>query len=152
MIRQVRRALCVGAATATMLVAPAVAQADAIGDWNAIAQAETVLLRPTAHGQSRGIAMVQGAVYDAVNAIDRGHEPYLLDLDQVGAQPWVSQDAAAATAAYRVLRAIVAPARYAGLDAAYLATLGPAPVRPPRAGGHRRGGSRRCRDARLAPG
>ena len=107
MIRQVRRALCVGAATATMLLAPAVAQADVIGDWNAIAQAETVLLRPTAHGQSRGIAMVQGAVYDAVNAIDRGYEPYLIDLDQVGAQPWGSQDAAAATAAYRVLRAIV---------------------------------------------
>ena len=89
---------------ALFLVAPAVAQADVIGDWNAIAQAETVLLRPTAHGQSRGIAMVEGAVYDAVNAIDRGYQPYLLDLDEVGAQPWGSQDAAAATAAYRVLR------------------------------------------------
>ena len=77
MIRHTRRALCVCAATATMLLAPAVAQADVIGDWNAIAQAETVLLRPTAHGQSRGIAMVEGAVYDAVNAIDRGHQPYL---------------------------------------------------------------------------
>ena len=54
--------------------------------------------------------MVEGAVYDAVNAIDRGHQPYLLDLGEVGAQPWVSQDAAAATAAYHVLVAIVAAA------------------------------------------
>ena len=101
-----------------------------ISNWNAIAQAETVLLRPTAHGQSRGIAMVEGAVYDAVNAIDRGHQPYLLDLDEVGAQPWGSQDAAAATAAYRVLLAITSPARHAGLDAAYLATMGPPPYGP----------------------
>ena len=37
---------------------------DVVSQWNAIAQAEAVLLRPTAHGQSRGIAMVEGAVYD----------------------------------------------------------------------------------------
>jgi PAP2 superfamily len=107
--------------------APAVAQADVVSDWNAIAQAETVLLRPTAHGQSRGIAMVEGAVYDAVNAINRGHQPYLLDLDEVGAQPWGSQDAAAATAAYRVLLAITPPARHAGLDDAHAATLATIP-------------------------
>ena len=135
MLRHTRRALCVCAATAAMLLAPAVAQADVIGDWNAIAQAETVLLRPTAHGQSRGIAMVEGAVYDAVNAIDRGYRPYLLDLDDVGAQPWDSQDAAAATAAYRVLRAITPAARHAGLDAAYTATLLGIPDGPGEQGG-----------------
>jgi hypothetical protein len=133
MIRHTRRALCACAATAATLLAPAVAQADVISDWNAIAQAETVLLRPT-HGPSRGIAMVEGAVYDAVNAIDRGYQPYLLDLDEVGAQPWDSQDAAAATAAYRVLRAITPPARHAGLDAAYAATLAAIPDGADRAG------------------
>ena len=106
MHRYLVRALWVGALVVTTLVAPAVARADVISDWNAIAQAETVPLRPTAHGQLRGMAMVEGAVYDAVNAIDRGHQPYLLDPGNVGAQPWASQDAAAATAAYRVLRAI----------------------------------------------
>ena len=30
----------------------------------------------------------EGAVYDAVNAIDRGYQPYLIDLHEVGAQPW----------------------------------------------------------------
>ena len=64
-------------------VAPAVARADVVGQWNQIAQTETLPLRPTAHGMMRGIAMVEGAVYDAVNAIDRGYQPYLLDLDQV---------------------------------------------------------------------
>ena len=133
MNRNIRRALCGCAATTAFLVAPAVAQADVIGAWNATAQAETVLLRPTAHGQSRGIAMVEGAVYDAVNAIDRGYEPYLLNVDEVGAQPWGSQDAAAATAAYRVLLAITPSARHAGLDAAYAATMAailePAPIK-----------------------
>jgi hypothetical protein len=118
-----------------MLVGPAVAQADVVGDWNAIAQAETLLLRPTAHGQTRGIAMVQGAVYDAVNAIDRGHQPYLVDLDEVAAQPWLSQDAAAATAAHRVLKAITPDARHAGLDTAYTTTLAGIPDGPIEQGG-----------------
>jgi len=47
------------------------------------------------------MAMVQGAVYDAVNSIDGGHEPYLAGLP--AASPTASMDAAAATAAYRVL-------------------------------------------------
>ncbi|MBA2641796.1 MAG: hypothetical protein H0U82_02555, partial [Actinobacteria bacterium] len=101
-----------------------------VSDWNAIAQAETVLLRPTAHGQTRGIAMVEGAVYDAVNAIDRGYHSYLLDLHEIDADPSGSQGAAAATAAYRVLRAITPPARHAGLDASYMATLATIPDGP----------------------
>jgi hypothetical protein len=135
MKRWYRRALWACAAMTAVLTAPTVARADVVSDWNAIAQAETVLLRPSAHGQARGIAMVEGAVYDAVNAIDRGHEPYLIDLAQVGAQPWVSQDAAAATAAYRVLRAITPSARHAGLDVAYTATLAGIPNGPLEQGG-----------------
>jgi PAP2 superfamily len=122
-------------AACSVLVAPAVARADVVSDWNAIAQAETLMLRPTAHGQTRGIAMVSGALYDAVNAIDRGHRPYLLDLDEVDAQPWDSQDAAAATAAYRVLRAITPSVRHAGLDAAYAATRQAIPDGPMEDGG-----------------
>ena len=44
--------------------------------------------------------MVQGAVYDAVNAIDGGHRPY---LQGISAAPGASQAAAAATAAHGVL-------------------------------------------------
>jgi hypothetical protein len=135
MIRHTWRALSVCAATVAMLFVPAVAQADVVRDWNVIAQNETSLLRPTAHGQSRGIAMVEGAVYDAVNAIDRGYQPYLVNLHAVGAQPWVSQDAAAATAAYRVLLALTPAARHAGLEAAYIATLAAIPDGPIEQGG-----------------
>ena len=60
--------------------------------------------------------MVQGAVYDAVNAIDRGHQPYLLNVNALGAQPWASADAAIATAAHHVLVELVAPTQVAGLE------------------------------------
>ena len=135
MTARIRLALLACAALTAVLVTPAVAQADVIKDWNAIAAAEAGLLRPTAHGQTRGMAMVEGAVYDAVNAIDRGYQPYRVDLDDVGAQPWVSQDAAAATAAHRVLKAITPVARHAGLDTAYTATLAGIPDGPIEAGG-----------------
>jgi hypothetical protein len=105
------------------------ADAKIVSEWNAIAQTETVLLRPTAHGQMRGIAMVQGAVYDAVNALDRTRQPYLLDLDEVRARSG-SQGAAAATAAYRVLLAITLEARHTGLATAYAATLATIPGGP----------------------
>ena len=109
-------------------------QAAVVSNWNSIAQAETVLLRPTAHGQMRGIAMVQGAVYDAVNAIDRSRKPYLLDLKAVRVGRRASQDAAAATAAYRVLLAITPTTRHEGLGTAYQATLAAIPDGPSRAG------------------
>jgi hypothetical protein len=127
MIRGTWRALGVCAALVAVLVAPGVARADVIGEWNLIAQNEAVLIRPTAHGQARGMAMVQGAVYDAVNAITRTHEPYLVDLEEVGAQPFASQDAAVATAAHHVLMTLVADARKPALETAYQATLGAIP-------------------------
>ncbi len=67
--------------------------------------------------------MVQGAVYDAVNAIDRGHQPYLLNVKALAVQPWASADAAIATAAHHVLVELVASSQVAGLDTAYQATL-----------------------------
>ena len=47
------------------------------------------------------MAMVQGAVYDAVNSIDGGHEPFLAGLP--AAPPTASMDAAVAAAAFHVL-------------------------------------------------
>jgi hypothetical protein len=123
MLRITRRTLLAGASLAAALLAPGVARADVIGDWNVIAQNEAVQIRPSAHGQARGMAMVQGAVYDAVNAITRTHEPYLVDLDEVGAQPFASQDAAVATAAHHVLMTLVADARKPAIETAYQATL-----------------------------
>jgi PAP2 superfamily len=121
--RRARRSACAWVIVVVALATPAVAQADVLNEWNVIAQNQTLPLRPTAHGQTRGIAMVQGAVYDAVNALDPDYQPYLLDLAALDAQPFGSRDAAIATAAHDVLVAIVPAAQIAGLDAAYASTL-----------------------------
>jgi hypothetical protein len=55
---------------------------------------------PTVH-PTRNFAILHAAVYDAVNAIDRTHKPYLVDLS--GVPRHASQDAAADAAAHEVL-------------------------------------------------
>lgn len=69
------------------------------------------------------MAMVHAAIYDAVNAIDRGHEPYLA---APRARRWYSTDAAAAAAAHRVLVSVL-PAQQAHLDELYTASLADIP-------------------------
>jgi PAP2 superfamily len=83
------------------LASPTVAHADAVTDWNAIASNSIVVTAGQPPQVSAlSFAIVQGAVYDAVNAIDRGYQPYLV---QPNANPTDSKEAAAATAAFRVL-------------------------------------------------
>jgi hypothetical protein len=75
--------------------------------------------------------MVQGAVYDAVNAIDGGYRPYL------GAPPATStysKDAAAAKAAHDVLLFLL-PSRQTVLDGFYDASLAVIPDGPDEQGG-----------------
>ena len=67
--------------------------------------------------------MVQGAVYDAVNAIDRGHRPYLVAPP---AKRSDSKQAAAATAAFRVLAALF-PSQQSTLQPLYDASLAAVP-------------------------
>jgi PAP2 superfamily len=100
------------------LVAPAPAGADTVTQWDLNAQQALA-------GQDGRLviihqAMVHGAMYDAVNAIDGGREPYLLS-PRVGT-PFDSKEAAAATAAYRVLLNIV-PAREPTLTGQYTTSL-----------------------------
>jgi hypothetical protein len=83
-------------------LAPALpsARGDAVTDWNAIMQS-TVGAAPTnANFQARWAAIVQLAVFEAVNAIGQDYEPYLGVID---APPWASPDAAAVAAAHRTL-------------------------------------------------
>jgi hypothetical protein len=84
------------------LVLPTVAQANEVTKWNEIA-ANTVLAQPpiAASAPSAGVfmAMVQGAVYGAANAVDRHGKPYLVNRSF----PKASLDAAVPTAAFRVI-------------------------------------------------
>jgi hypothetical protein len=105
-----------------VLAAPGLARADTVTEWNL--NATTVLMGNLAQGPQQSVphlAMVHGAVYDAVNAIDGGHEGYLLNA-RVGSA-FDSKEAAAATAAYRVLRSIVPDSQKALVDAQYAASL-----------------------------
>ena len=67
------------------------------------------------------LAMVHGAIYDAVNAIDGGYEPYLGAPPATGAE---SKDAAAAAAAYQVLSSLLPADRDDELLGYYDTSLG----------------------------
>jgi PAP2 superfamily len=83
------------------LASPTIASANAVTDWNLIASNAIVVTAGQPPPVSAlSFAMVQGAVYDAVNAIDRGYQPY---LPEPPSNPTDSKEAAAVTAAYRVL-------------------------------------------------
>ena len=108
-------------AAAAVLAAPATAHADAVTDWNLNAANAIYVTAAQPPQQSvPHMAMVQGAVFDAVNAIDGGYEGYLIASRL--ATPSDSKEAAVATAAYRVLLNIV-PAQKPVLDAQYAASL-----------------------------
>ena len=73
---------------------------------------------------SLSLAMVHGAIYDAVNAIDKGHQPYLGGLS---APSTASKAAAVAQAAHDVLAGLVAttpPAVTVRIDALLANSLG----------------------------
>jgi PAP2 superfamily len=76
------------------------AKADVVTDWNQTAINTVVASGAGGAVQARSMAIVHAAIYDAVNAIDRRHTVYAVD---VKAPPGASLEAAAATAAYGVL-------------------------------------------------
>jgi hypothetical protein len=91
-------------------------------------------------GKSTGLAspikaIVHGAVYDAVNAIDGRYQPYLA---APAAKRWYSQDAASATAAYRTVSGLL-PEQEPFLRPLYEASLAKIPDGPAEAGGIRVG-------------
>src|ERR1700757_1692411 len=113
--RFTRNALFTAALVCTMNAA---AQADAVSDWNAIA-IEATAIPPNSILQSRLLAVVHGAIYDAA----RGGTPetpfYAVHVQRAGP---ISIDAAIAGAAREVLTRL-APSRSASIDAAYQAAL-----------------------------
>jgi hypothetical protein len=78
--------------------ASAVDVPDQVLAWNQHAIDE--LIGTQGAGAMQYLAPVHGAMYDAVNAIEGGYDPYLVAPP---AEPTYSKDAAAATAAYQVL-------------------------------------------------
>jgi hypothetical protein len=121
-----------------------------VTEWNLIAANTLLLFPPPAGGAAPALqvnmAMVQGAVYDAVNAIapnPRHRRPYLLEKRFAST---ASREAAAATAAHSVLSNVVStvPDRIPfpnradllqALDTAYETSLAAIPDGPSRTQG-----------------
>jgi hypothetical protein len=141
------RLAVLGAAVA--LAVPAVAQANEVTKWNEIAVSTINAQPPITSGPPAGavfVAMVQGAVYGAVNAVDRHGRPYLVNRSY----PKASADAAAATAAFRVLDTLFSATNHGALQTAYDASLGGIPSGPSKEQGIEVG--RMAADAMLAEG
>jgi hypothetical protein len=87
------------------LALPTVAQANEVTKWNDIAVTTVNAQAPITSQAQAGavfVAMVQGAVYGATNAVDRHGKPYLVNRSF----PKASIDAAVAAAAFRVLNTL----------------------------------------------
>src|SRR5688572_13281339 len=100
--------------------------ADVVLEWNSVALEVTKTLpgaQITPPRQLRMLAMVHGAVFDAVNSVERDHKPYLL---KAKAARWASPEAAAAVAAHDVLVGLF-PSKQTDFDNALTASLAGVP-------------------------
>ncbi len=115
-----RRIGFMGAAAAAALMAGPAA-ADTVADWWDYAGriASPLTAAPQTPEQSRALTRASIAMFEAVNAIDRRYQSY---LGFPAGDPAASQDAAAATAAYKVLLAAF-PNRKTALDDNYAITM-----------------------------
>ena len=93
--------------------------ADMVIQWNEAARDAVRIAGTPAPAAARIFAITQAAVYDAVNALDRTHEVYLVDAL---AHPQASREAAVAAAAHRALVTLY-PAQATALDAKFTASL-----------------------------
>ncbi len=107
------------------LVGP-VAKAEVVTDWNITAGDIVVAAKPPPGVSYRTMAMVQSAVYEAVNAITKRYPPDRAKLD---AAPGASVDAAVA-AANRLTLSKLAASQQAAIDSAFQAALSAIPDGP----------------------
>ena len=85
---------------AVLLFGHAMLKADVVLDWNVIAVNTAIENKQGPQAQARYGAIVQVAVFEAVDAITREYRPY---LGTIVSPPGASPEAAAIQAAYRVL-------------------------------------------------
>jgi hypothetical protein len=97
-MKKIFKLLCV--LMLSLVLGSTAARADAVLDWNAIAVNTAVANKQNPFAQARYAAIVQLAVFEAVNSITHKYQPY---LGTITAPPDASPDAAAIEAAYQVL-------------------------------------------------
>jgi hypothetical protein len=104
---------------AAALLAGSMAQADVVTDWNITAGDIAVAAKLPPPPAYRAMAMVQSAVYEAVNAITKRYPLERVPLD---AAPGASVEAAVAAANRATLLKLV-PSQQAAIDSAYQTAL-----------------------------
>jgi PAP2 superfamily len=106
-------------------------------DWNNVLLSivNTAGAQPPNIQPTRNFAILHAAIYDAVDAIDRTHEPYLIDIR---APRDASETAAADAAAHTALVGLY-PAQQSTLDSDYAAELSQVPTGPAKDKGVRLG-------------
>ncbi len=97
------------------------AYADAVSDWNSVANTVVVRSGRPAGAVILDMAYVHLAIYDAVNAITRHYTPFAVTLAR-GFPSWASQEAATAAAAHGVLLSLY-PEQRRYLDSVYQASV-----------------------------
>src|SRR5262245_33534701 len=127
--------ICFATAAASVLCSAGVARADVVTEWNGYMQATVVMNSPplapsNPNLQTRWGAIVQLAVFEAVNSITGDYVPY---LGTIVAPPGASPEAAAVAAAHRTLvtlRSNLNPLILADLDSKRAASLDAIPPGP----------------------
>ena len=114
----IARILAVLALTTACMLPIARAQADAVTDWNVIGLNATAF-PPNSILQSRALAIVHSAIYDAVRAVDRKSRAYAVDVE---APAGTSVEAAIVAAAHGSLVRL-APTERSMLDTALNVSL-----------------------------
>src|SRR5258707_4933918 len=112
-------------AASAAMTTPTSAYSDMVTDWNEIAiqTFPSTVLGPT---QARFLGIVHATFYDAINASDRKHQVYAIDIK---APPGASMEAAAATAAHDTLIKLF-PGQQSALDTALAESLSKMPDGP----------------------
>ena len=100
----------------------AMGSTDEVIQWNKtlLTIVRTPGVQPATVHPTRSFAIMHAAIYDAVNAIDASHKPYLVHVEHVS--PHGSQEAAAAAAAHETLIELY-PAFQTSLDQQYEQSL-----------------------------
>jgi hypothetical protein len=112
-VRTMKRIVRLACVVLSLSLVTASARANSVLDWNVIAVNTAAAAKANPFAQGRYAAIVQLAVFEAVNSITDEYQPY---LGTIASRPEASPDAAAIEAAYRVL------SQYLGLGVNNLVT------------------------------
>src|SRR5437773_9656001 len=96
---KIKHTVAVGIACAALITSSS-SRADMVTDWNETAEAVIRASTPSPPLQIRALAIVNAAIYDAVNGIARTYQPYFVTD---AAPPGARKEAAAAQAAFTAL-------------------------------------------------